>query len=163
MAKASSDSAVKAAATRLRTLLTCLLIFLAAVLVLERFGYAGAYLGGVRPAELARQLLFAIPAIVYLLALWQLRDVAGEIGNGALFGAAAARGLRRVGFCLVGGAALTLAMPWLHLLAGGEAYPRLIDFDVATLVIGGIGLGLAFLARLVDRAGAMQSELDEMF
>jgi hypothetical protein len=67
-----------------------------------------------------------------------------------------------MGLWLIGGAALTLAMPPLHRLLG-QAYARLIDFDVATLVIGGIGLGLVFLARLIDRARLVEAELEEIF
>jgi hypothetical protein len=156
-------SALRAAALRLSMYLSFLQIGLALLLVTERLGYAGAYGAGLQPVELARQLLFASPAIAYLVALWRLSEALGKIGKGTPFNAAAARALRRVGLSLVGGAILTLLMPWVHLLAGGASYPRLIDFDVATLVIGAIGLALIFLARLVEHAGVVQAELDEMF
>jgi hypothetical protein len=163
----SNDSASLArAAARLRSVLSALVLFLALALLVERLGYAWMYRGTAPPAgllaALARQCVFATPAAAYLLALWQLRQVAALVASGAPFEAAIVRALRRLGFCLIGGAALSLAMPTLHHLLG-QAYPRLIEMDVATLTIGGIGLGLTFLARLVDRAGAVQSELDEIF
>jgi hypothetical protein len=156
------SAALTASATRLRGILTALVAFLVAALVAERLGYAGLYRGIATPAGLARQMLFASPAAAYLIALWQLRHVAAAVAEGAAFGSAAVRGLRRVGLSLIAGAILALAMPALHRLLGQD-YVRLIDFDVATLVIAGIGLGLVFLARLLDRAGAVQAELDEIF
>ena len=154
------------AAARLRATLSGLVLFLAFALVAERLGYAGAYQGTVPAGELlaalARQCVFAAPATAYLAALWQLRQVAANVACGAAFGAAIVRALRRVGFWLIVGAALSMAMPLLHRVLG-DAYQRLFDFDIATLTIGGIGLGLAFMARLVNRAGAVQSELDEIF
>jgi len=156
------------AAARLRAALTVLIVFLGFALAAERLGYAGLYRGpavslaGLAPA-IAGQLVLAAPAALYLAALWQLRQVAAAVAQGAVFGVAVVQALRRVGVCLIGGATLSLiAMPILHRVLG-QAYPRLIDFDVATLVIGGIGIGLVFLARLIDRAGAVQSELDDIF
>lgn len=162
----NDSSKLARAAARLRVILSGLVLFLALALLAERLGYAGAY-RGTQPyrdllAALPRQCVFAAPAAAYLAALWQLRQVTAMVARGAAFGVAIVRALRRVGLWLIGGAALSLAMPLLHRLLG-EVYQRLIDFDVATLTIGGIGLGLVFLARLVDRAGAVQSELDEIF
>jgi hypothetical protein len=157
-----------AGAARLRRILTGLVLFLALVLVTERAGYAGLF--GSRttaheplPLALLLQLLLATPAILYLGALWALRQAAAAVASGGAFGDAVVRPLRRVGYCLIAGAALALlVMPWLHrLLVPG--HPRLIDYDLATLIIAGIGLGLIFLSRLVREAGAIQAELDQMF
>lgn len=155
-------------ATRLRRLLTLFVLFLGLVLVAERAGYAGAY----RPTDqglaallraLAEQAVLAGPAILYLAGLWQLRQAAAAVAAGGPFHESVVHAIRRVGACLMAGTAISLVvMPLLHRLFG-QPYPRLIEFDIVTLIVGGIGLGLAFLARLVDRAGAVQAELDEIF
>jgi hypothetical protein len=159
---------LRRSATRLRGLLTGLILFLALVLVAERAGYAGAW-GAERPAgtglapSLLIQLALAVPALLYLAALWQLRRAVAAVAEGAPFSAAVVRALRRLGLLLAFGAlAGLLAMPAVHKLLG-LPYPRLLDHDLATLIIAGIGLGLAFLARLVERAGTVQHELDEIF
>lgn len=155
-------------AARLRTLLTMLVIMLALVLAAERAAYAGLFRShGVAPGELAIALLFqlvlAAPAALYLAALWQLRQAAAAAARGTTFGPAVVHSLRRVGYCLIVGAALALlGMPLLHRITGAER-TRLIDYDVATLIIAGIGLGLVFLARLVRRAAAVEAELEQIF
>lgn len=155
-------------AARLRRILTGLVVFLALVLAAERAGYAGLFgsrgtAQGSLPAALLLQVVLAIPAVLYLGALWALRQAAAAVASGGAFGEAVVRPLRRVGYCLIAGSALALlVMPWLNrLLVPG--HPRLIDYDVATLIIAGIGLGLIFLSRLVRQAGAIQAELDQMF
>jgi hypothetical protein len=167
-ASPSPESDLVRAAARLRRLLTLFVLFLFLVLIAERAGYAGAYRAADRgPAGLlggiAVQAILAAPAILYLAGLWQLRRAAAAVAAGGPFHRSVVRAIRRVGAWLVAGAAVSLAaMPLLHRLLG-QPYPRLIDFDIATLILGGIGFGLVFLARLVDRAGAVQAELDEIF
>lgn len=157
-----------AGAVRLRRLLTALVIFLIAVLVAERAGYAGLFhsrdaADGSLPQALLVQVTLATPAFLYLGALWALRQAAAAVGAGAAFGDAVVRSLRKVGYCLIGGAALALlGMPLVYWLTGEER-TRLIDHDVATLIVAGIGLGLVFLARLVGRAAAVEAELDQIF
>lgn len=157
---------LRRSAARLRPLLTGLFLFLMLVLFAERAGYAGLWSGAPSadtPRALLVQLVLAAPALVYLAALWQLRRAVAAVADGEPFGAAVARSLRLVGLLLVVGAlAGLLIMPSLH-RALGLAYPRLLDFDLASLIIAGIGLGLAFLASLVERARAVQHELDEIF
>lgn len=161
-------AALMSGAARLRRILTALVVFLAIVLAAERAGYAG--LSGFRdapqgslPAALMQQLVLATPALLYLGALWALRQAAAAVAAGGAFGEAVVRPLRRVGFCLIGGAVISLlVMPLVHQLFG-QGQPRLIDYDVATLIIAGIGLGLIFLSRLIREAGTVQAELDQMF
>lgn len=153
-------------AARLRALLTALFAGVAVLLVTERLGYAGLYRGA-SGAEVAgalpRQLLYAAPAILLLGALWQLRQAVASVAEGALFGGVLVGALKRVGALLIAGGLTTmLAMPAAHRLLG-DPYPRLIEFDVATLILAAIGAALIFLARLFERAGAAQRELDEFF
>jgi hypothetical protein len=153
-------------ATRMRQFMTGLILFLAIVLAAERAGYAGLWSGAPSaetPSALLIQLLLAAPALIYLAALWQLRRAVAAVAVGAPFDAVVARALRLVGLLLMVGALAGLfVMPSAHRLLG-QPYPRLLDLDLASLIIAGIGLGLAFLASLVERAGAVQRELDEIF
>lgn len=150
-------------ATQLRRALTILFASAATALVAERLGYAGVYAGTADAAAVGKQALLAIPGAVQLAALWQLRRMAVEAAAGSPFAAAAARGLRRAGVLLIVAALLTLfAAPALHGLLD-EARPRLIDFDMTTIITGAIGAALALVARLLDQARAVQSELDEIF
>lgn len=148
----------------MRLSLSALFWFVALLLLLERLAYAGAFAGGgLSPGAVGRQLVFATPAILYLAALWQLKQAVAPVARGALFAASANAALRRAGFLLVGGALVTIfLMPALHRLLG-QAYPRLIDFDVATIILAAIGAALALVARLLERAGAVERELDEIF
>ena len=154
---------LSAAARRTELLLTAMVAVVGLLLVSERAGYAGLYEGGGSATALALQLLFALPAILYLTGLWQLRVAARQVARGETFGAAVARALRRVGALLLAGAFATLVvMPFVYRLAGAP-HPRLIDFDVTTLIVAAIGAALGFFARLIDRAAALRRELDEIF
>lgn len=157
---------IEQSAARLCSLLTLLFAGVALLLLVERLGYAGLYRGAAA-AEVGRaalkQLLYAAPAILFLAALWQLRQAVASVARGALFGGILVETLKRVGALLIAGALATmLLMPALHRLLG-DAYPRLIEFDVATLIVAAIGAGIIFLARLFESAGAVQRELDEFF
>ena len=163
-----STDPLRLSAIRMRQFMTGLILFLAFVLVAERAGYAGAWGSAAAPdTALARslliQLVLAVPALLYLAALWQLRRAVAAVAAGEPFGAAVVRALRRLGLLLMLGAlAGLLVLPSAHRLLG-QPYPRLLDFDLASLIIAGIGLGLTFLAGLVERARAVQRELDEIF
>lgn len=166
----SSDASnsLPIAAALLRRQLTAAVAFLGFVLLLERAGYAGAYrtpAPAIVPllTAFAVQLLFAAPALLYLAALWQLRAAAAAVAGGAAFQASVVRSIRAVGVCLIAGATTSLlVMPLLHRFFG-QPYPRLIDLDISSLILGGLGLGLLFLSRLVERAEVLQAELDEIF
>jgi hypothetical protein len=149
-------------AVRIRRLMSAGVAFLAVTLAAERLGYAGAYRHATSPVSIVLQLVFASPAILYLAALWQLRVAAAAVAAGMPFGLAVVHALDRTGACLIGGAALSLAMPLAHAVVR-DNYPRLIELDVATLILAAIGVGLVFLARIVARAAAVQTELDAIF
>jgi hypothetical protein len=149
-------------ACRVRRLLTFAVTFLAVVLTAERLGYAGVYRHAASPGAVLLQLVFASPAIFYLTGLWELRTAAAVVAEGMPFALAVVRALERTGVCLISGAALSLAMALAH-VAVRDQYPRLIELDVATLILAAIGAGLVFLARIVARAAAVQTELDDIF
>lgn len=152
---------LQARARTLRSVFTAGIVVISALLLLERLGYAGAYRApGLQPREAANQLLLSVPAIIYILALWQLRQAAAEVARGDMFGRVVVTALRRVGALLALGAAATLFVSPLLARLAGEPMTRLINADVATLVIAAIGLGLTFFASLLERAAG---ELEEFF
>ena len=155
-------------AFRLRRFLTALVLVLATVIIAERATYAGVFgtapaLAGSGNAAVAIQILLSTPAMLYLAALWYLRQAAAAAASGGPFGTSVVKSLKRVGFCLVGGSVLALfAVPLIFSL-GSEQHIRLIDHDVATLIIAAIGLALVFIGQLIDRAAKVEAELEQMF
>lgn len=162
------------AAARLRRWCTALCLFLMAVIVLEIAARAGAFSDtGVSDVgrhgeavgfhRLGLDLLFAVPALLQLAALWSVRQSLSGVSAGGLFTPTLSRMLRQVGLLLLLAALCTLVLaPWLHSLAS-ERFPRMVEFDVANLVLGALGLVLMFLARLFARAVDLQRELDDIF
>jgi hypothetical protein len=167
-------SDLQQAAARLQRWCRALCLFLLAVIVLEIAARAGAFaLGGLAGEKgtieeagyhrLGLDLLFAVPALLQLAALWSVRQSLSDVAAGALFTPALSRLLRQVGLLILLAALCTLVLaPWLHALAA-ERFPRLIEFDVANLVMAALGLTLMFLARLLARAVDLQRELDDIF
>lgn len=155
---------ISQAAVRLRKALTAGTAMIVLLLVLERLGYAGAYgTNGLDLREAGVQLALSFPAIIYIVALWQLRQAAAEVGRGNLLGGVVVRAIKRVGGLLAGGAAVSLLGTPLFSRLAGEPVQRLINADVTTLVLAGIGIGLVFLASLIDHASAAAGELEEFF
>lgn len=160
-------------AASLRRWCTLLCIALLVILVLEIAARAGAFAAGpvddAAPANyvvyhrLGLDLLFALPTLIQIAALWSVRRGLSDVANGSLFTPSLSRMLRQVGLLLFLAALLTLVLaPWLHGLAE-HRFPRMIEFDVANLVLGSLGLTLMFLARLFERAVDLQRELDDIF
>ena len=127
---------LRSGARRMRWWTTLLILFVAAVMVLEIAARAGAF-GAADPAY--------------------------RLGLDLLFTPELATAMRHVGLLLTAGAAAAFVInPYLHRLAA-LAYPRLVEFDVATLVIAAVGIALTFIARLFDQAVRLQREMDEIF
>ncbi|MDY7227143.1 hypothetical protein SYV04_12105 [Hyalangium sp. s54d21] len=80
---------IQARSTRLRRLMTLLVTFLLALLVLERFSAVTIALvreGGAEPARrLAMQCVAASPEVFYLLALWWVRQALAAFARGELY------------------------------------------------------------------------------
>jgi len=58
-------------------------------------------------------------------------------------------------------ASLFVAPLIMRMLGNGPGY--WIAFDVSGIVLGAVGLSLTVVSRVLTRAGALQTELDEMF
>lgn len=149
-------------AARLRSLLTALVVSLALILLFERLAYAGAYDGSINLSRALQQLVLSLPSALYLLALWHFRVAMKAIGQGQAFSAALATMLHRASLLLIGGALITMSLPLVY-AAFRQAYPRLIEFDVATLIVAGIGVAMLAVGHLLDRARELQAELDSFF
>jgi len=159
-----SAEVIRARSRRLRSVVTVMVFGLGALLALERFSAAAiqAWRGG-GWEWLAAQAAAAVPEVVYLLALWWVRQALAAFAAGELFTPAVARTLQRVGLTLAIGALLnSFAVPAVQTMVGrGPGY--LIAYDMAGLVLGLVGLSLSMLATLFTHASALQSELDEIF
>ena len=159
-----SAEVIRARSRRLRSVVTVMVFGLGALLAMERFSAAAiqAWRGGGWD-WLAAQAAAAVPELVYLLALWWVRQALAAFAAGELFTPAVARTLHRVGLTLAIGALLnSFVVPAVQTMVGrGPGY--LIAYDMAGLVLGLVGLSLSMLATLFTHASALQSELDEIF
>lgn len=107
-------------------------------------------------------LVRLLPALGYLWALWAVQRALGDLAMGRMFHVAVARALRHVGMGVLLGAlfsvfAVTNLSRWIVGGQGGYAY-----FDLSGIVLGVVGAALVLLARVVDQARALQTELDEI-
>lgn len=108
------------------------------------------------------QILWALPTVFYLFAVWSIGAAMGQVAKGRLIQPTLAHALRRVGLALgFGGLISVFGVTNLsRLIAGGQggwAY-----FDVAGMTLGMIGGALFLLGGVMDQAGKVQAELDEM-
>lgn len=109
--------------------------------------------------QAASGLLTLVPGLCYLGALWQARPAFAALAKGELFGAGLVAALRTMGWALFAGAAFSLfLMAGLqNLLLGFGSY---LHFSLADIALGLLGGVLALLARLLQRAAALQATLD---
>ena len=118
---------------------------------------------GVRDREeVLTAVILGVPALCYLFGVWSIGRAMGELSRGRLFQPTVASALRRVGLALgVGGVFSVFIMSNL-LRVIGEARGGYLHFDVPGMTLGMIGGALFLLGRVVDQAGRVQAELDEM-
>jgi len=113
--------------------------------------------------RIAYQLVAACPEAMYLLSLWWIRQALATFARGDLYAPIISRMLNRVGAMLATGAFLNIfVVPAVDRFLGfGPGY--WVAFDVTGLVLGAIGLSLAIVARVLDRARTLKAELDEIY
>ncbi|MCK7594835.1 DUF2975 domain-containing protein [Pseudomarimonas salicorniae] len=112
--------------------------------------------------RLIRHAISALPGLGYLWALWAVQQALGQLADGALFQQTVARAMRQMGAGVLTGALLSVFVVinlarWAS--GGGGSY---LYFDLSAIVLGVVGAALIMLARVVDQARALQSELDEI-
>jgi hypothetical protein len=157
-----SDLGLDRFARRLARFLTAIFWGVAALLLLERLGYTGLYRGTADPAQIALQLLLSLPAALNLASLWMLRRAVASMAGGDFFGPNAISALKAAGILLIAGSVAALLLPLLS-RALGQADLRLINADVATLILAAIGVGQLFIGAVMERAAAAERELREFF
>ena len=114
------------------------------------------------PALWAAQIVSVLPSIFYLFAVWSIGAAMGQLSKGRLIQPTLAAALRRVGLALGFGGLLSVfgvtnIMRLIEDGRGGFAY-----FDVAGMTLGMIGGALFLLGGVMEQAGKVQAELDEM-
>lgn len=168
MATASAVELVRSRAGQLARWVGSGVVVLAVLLVLERFGRPlanvlqhGADAGTLR--AFGEPLIGIWPAVAYLVALAATHRALGELARGEMFGPAVTRMLARVGTMLATGAVIALfVVPAAERLAGWNP-GYWIPLDVSALTLAAIGLTLRILARALERAYELKTELDGIF
>ncbi|CAN7252426.1 DUF2975 domain-containing protein [Brevundimonas sp. LjRoot202] len=134
-------------------LLALIHVIAPAVLTLRGEDVAGRWL---------TQAVWALPTVFYLFAVWATGSAMGQLSKGRLIQPTLASALRRVGLALgFGGLLSVFGVTNVSRLIedgqGGWAY-----FDVAGMTLGMIGGALFLLGGVMEQAGKVQAELDEM-
>lgn len=107
-------------------------------------------------------LIWATPFLCYFLAIWLIGQGMGRLSRGALLQPTLARALRLAGLSLGFGGVLSVfcVMPLLRLI--DPARGGYLHFDVPGMTLGMVGGALFLLGRVMDQAGRVQAELDEI-
>lgn len=168
MSASTSARDVQQSSAKLRRILSGLLVALALLVVLERFGAMALefVLDGLDASSLQRFTLACVstlPEGLYLAGLWWIRQALAEFAAGKPYSSTTERMIDRVGTMLAAGALVSvLLVPGIsRALGSGPGY--LIAHDVAAVVLGATGLALKVIARVLRRAADIQAELDEIF
>jgi hypothetical protein len=107
------------------------------------------------------QLVWRMPLIFYLWAVWSVRRAIVAIGRGEGHDEAIAQLIGRVGLALfLGGIATVFVSPWLAAWINGRG--SFAFYDVSAITVGVVGAALVLVARLLGQAAAMRRELDEI-
>ena len=117
---------------------------------------------GAWPDGMVNGLLYRAPTLFYLFAVWSIGSAMGQLSKGRLIQPTLVHALRRVGLSLgVGGLlsvfVVTNLLRVLEFSRGGY-----LHFDVPGMTLGMIGGALFLLGGVVEQAGKVQAELDEM-
>jgi hypothetical protein len=148
----------------LRNMLSVLFAVLVVLLALENFSIPLIELWrAAGPRSLYAAIVGTLPDVFYLAALWGIRTALAGFAKGDFFTPTIATMLNRVGIWLAAGAIVSLFVAPLIMRVLGSAPGYWIAFDVSGLVLGAVGLSLTVVSRVLTRAGALQTELDEMF
>lgn len=112
--------------------------------------------------DTAVSLIWVAPAAFYLFAVWSIGAAMGQLANGRLIQPTLASALRRVGLALGAGGVFTVFLMTNLLRLTGETQGGYLNFDVGGMTLGMIGGALFLLGRVIDQAGRVQAEMDEM-
>lgn len=121
-------------------------------------------LRGTLPPErsLATAFLTGVPPACYLFGVWSIGRAMGQLSKGRLFQPTVADALRRVGLALGVGGVFSVFIVTNLLRVIGETRGGYLHFDIPGMTLGMIGGALFLLGAIVDQAGRVQAELDEI-
>lgn len=109
----------------------------------------------------AVQAIATLPMLCYLAAIWTIRQAFFALSKGRAVEQVVARLLMRMGTLLfVGGLLRVFAEPLLTRMVLQRPWP-VANFDIAAITLGTVGLLLFLLARPLQHAAEMRTELDE--
>jgi hypothetical protein len=115
--------------------------------------YETRYLAGV---------IWILPTVCYLFGVWSIGRAMGQLAQGRLIQPTLASALRRVGLALGVGGVLSVFVVTNLLRMIGHVQGGFLHFDVAGMTLGMIGGALFLLGGVMEQAGKVQAELDEM-
>ena len=112
--------------------------------------------------EMLAQWVWGVPPAFYLYAVWSIGAAMGQLSQGRLIQPTLVHALRRVGLSLGFGGLLSVfgVTNVIRLIEGGRG--GWAHFDVAGMTLGMIGGALFLLGGVMEQAGRIQAELDEM-
>lgn len=113
-------------------------------------------------SSLLREIVWASPTLLYLFAVWSIGSAMGQLAKGRLIQPTLSSALRRVGLALGFGGLLSVFGVTNLMRLLGDARSSWAYFDVAGMTLGMIGGALFLLGRVIDQAGRLQAEMDEM-
>ncbi len=138
---------------------------LSMLIVLDRTGALLAAMVSGRHAVDGRDwglaVVALVPAVIYLLSLWQIGTALRAIGREGRFVTAVAATLRGVGLALALGALFQIALAPALDRALGHGPGYWIGLDSAAITLGALGLVLIVFARLFRRAARLENTLGE--
>lgn len=150
-----------------RLLRIATLVVSAGLLALLSLGMVGQpwWRGDAAPQDDSTRLLLAVlrflPGLGYLWGLWAVQRALADLGSNRMIQATVARAMRHIGLGVLAGALLNIFAVtnlWRWVMGGQGGY---LYFDLSAIVLGVVGAALVLLAKVVDRARALQDELDE--
>jgi hypothetical protein len=114
------------------------------------------------PGGWMADVVWAMPTVFYLFAVWSIGAAMGQLSKGRLIQPILVHALRRVGLSLwLGGLFSVFGVTNIvRLIEGGRG--SFAYFDVAGMTLGMIGGALFLLGGVMEQAGKVQAELDEM-
>jgi hypothetical protein len=110
----------------------------------------------------AASVIWIAPTVCYLFGAWSIGRAMGQLAKGRLIQPTLASALRRVGLALGVGGVISVFVVTNLLRLIGHSSGGYLHFDVAGMTLGMIGGALFLLGRVVEQAGSVQAELDEM-
>ena len=114
------------------------------------------------PTDLLASAIWVTPAACYLFGVWSIGRAMGQLAKGRLIQPTLASALRRVGLALGVGGLLSVFVVTNLLRVIEHSRGGYLHFDVPGMTLGMIGGALFLLGGVVEQAGKVQAELDEM-